>query len=54
MILDRREREREWQYLVWWKEWDVKKDKWLPGKEVVDLEALDRFMADSGLAEKDL
>ncbi|EIW74683.1 hypothetical protein CONPUDRAFT_30657, partial [Coniophora puteana RWD-64-598 SS2] len=43
-ILDRRKCGRGWQYKVRWKDEDARADRWLPGSEVEDCEALDHFL----------
>ncbi|KAJ3474501.1 hypothetical protein NLI96_g12422 [Meripilus lineatus] len=43
-IIDRRRRSVGYQYLVRWKGWGPDTDSWLPGREVEELAALDRFL----------
>ncbi|EDR02067.1 reverse transcriptase-RNase H-integrase [Laccaria bicolor S238N-H82] len=43
-ILDARRRGRGYQYLVRWSGYGAEHDKWLPGSELQDCEALDRWL----------
>ncbi|TFY52450.1 hypothetical protein EVJ58_g10012 [Rhodofomes roseus] len=47
-ILDERPRGRGRQYLVRWKGWGPEHDSWLPGRELQDNAALDKWVADQG------
>ena len=44
-ILDEHTRGRGQQFLVRWQGWGVEEDKWLPGWELVDTEALDDWLS---------
>jgi len=44
-ILDARRRGRGYQYLVRWSGYGAEHDEWLPGSELHDCEALDRWLA---------
>ncbi len=50
-ILDRRRRGRGFQYLVRWRGWGPDADRWLPTREVQDLEALDRYLEEHPVPE---
>ena len=47
-ILDARRRGRGYQYLVRWQGYGQEHDRWLPGSEVQDCEALDTWLASRG------
>ncbi|XP_006456608.1 hypothetical protein AGABI2DRAFT_78143 [Agaricus bisporus var. bisporus H97] len=51
-ILERRKIGRGWSYRVKYKGFPIEESQWLPGKEVENLEALDRFFAREGLTEQ--
>ena len=43
-ILDERVRGRGHQFLVRWRGWGAEEDRWLPGRELTDTEALDVWL----------
>jgi hypothetical protein len=45
-IIDERVRGRGRQYLVRWVGWGAEEDRWLPGRELIQTEALDVWLAD--------
>jgi hypothetical protein len=47
-IMDARRRGRGWSYLVRWSGYGPEEDRWLPGVEVADCEALDRWIGNGG------
>ena len=47
-ILDARRRGRGYQYLVHWSGYGTEHDRWIPGSELQDCEALDRWLASRG------
>jgi hypothetical protein len=47
-IIDSRRRGKGWQFLVKWAGYGAEEDRWLPGSELRDCEALDRWYADGG------
>ena len=46
-IVDQQHHGHGFQFLVRWAGYSPEADLWLPGKEVEDLEALDRFLAEN-------
>jgi len=44
-IVDERVRGRGKQYLVRWSGWGDEENRWLPGREVANTEALDKWLA---------
>jgi hypothetical protein len=45
-IIDSRRRGRGWSYLVRWEGYGPEEDTWLPGSELADCEALDRWIGE--------
>ena len=43
-IIDERTHGRGKQYLIHWLGWGAKEDRWLPGCELLDTEALDNWL----------
>jgi hypothetical protein len=46
-ILDERAHGKGKQYLVRWRGWGAEEDRWLPGHELKDTEALEHWLNDS-------
>jgi hypothetical protein len=47
-IIDSRKRGRGYQYLVRWTGYGPEHDRWLPGRELEDCEALDKWLNGEG------
>jgi hypothetical protein len=45
-ILDKRTCGKGKQYLVRWRGWDKEEDRWLPGCELLETEALEHWLND--------
>ena len=43
-IVDECTRGQGWQFLVRWRRWGAEEDRWLPGQELADTEALDNWL----------
>lgn len=48
-ILDRRRRGRGWRFLVKWQGYGDEENSWLPGSEVINLEAYGNWLAENDL-----
>jgi hypothetical protein len=47
-IIDARRRGRGWSFLVRWTGYGAEEDRWLPGSELEDCEALERWLQEGG------
>ena len=47
-IIDSRRRGKGWSFLVRWAGYGAEEDRWLPGSELSNCEALDRWLKGGG------